>query len=51
MIEDFLGLVNNVDDRSIPPGAAQTQINVTCVRMGELQVRYGVRELTFDSEP
>lgn len=50
-LEDFLGLVNNVDDRAIPPGAGQIQINCCCIRMGELEVRWGLRQLTFDSEP
>lgn len=51
MINDFLGLVNNVDPRNLPPGAAEVQTNCTCVKNGELQVRLGLRELTYDSEP
>lgn len=49
-ITDFPGLVNNIDRRDIPPGAAEVQVNATCVKVGELQVRLGLRELTFDSQ-
>lgn len=49
-ISDFTGLVNNVDPRDLPPGAADNQVNACCVKVGELQVRLGLRELTFEGE-
>lgn len=47
---EFTGLITNMDPRDLPPGAAEEQLNATCVVMGELRVRMGIREVTFDEE-
>lgn len=44
---DFPGLLTNVDPRDIPDGAAQEQTNITCLEIGVLSVRLGIREVTF----
>lgn len=46
---DFPGLVLNVDRRDLPPGAAEEQTNLACLSVGELSVRRGYREVTFES--
>jgi hypothetical protein len=48
---DFPGLIDNVDPRDLPPGAADVQVNVCCILLGELQVRLGYREVSFDVAP
>lgn len=47
---DFPGLLTNVDPRDLPAGAAEEQLNATCVVIGELRVRLGVREVSFDED-
>jgi hypothetical protein len=47
-LRDFVGLIDNVDPRDIPPGAADDQVNAACLVMGELTVRAGYREVLFD---
>lgn len=32
------------------PGLAQVQVNIACVRPGEIVVRGGIREVSFDTE-
>lgn len=49
-IMDFTGLITNANIIDLPPGAAEVQVNATSVKMGELQVRLGMREVAFDSE-
>ena len=46
---DFPGLIDNIDQRDIPPGAADTQVNICCIILGELSVRLGYREVSFDT--
>lgn len=48
-IVDFDGLMENVDPRDVPDGAAEEQVNATCFRFGELSVRNGLREVTFEN--
>lgn len=48
--DDFPGLITNSDSSDIPPGAAEIQVNITCVRFGELQVRRGLRQIVFEGE-
>jgi hypothetical protein len=48
-VKDFAGLLTNVDPDDVPTGAAQKQVNVVCITLGELQVRGGYREVTFDA--
>lgn len=45
---DFMGLIDNVDQRDLPPGAAEMQINICCIVLGEVQSRLGYRTVGFD---
>lgn len=49
-IDDFPGLLDSVDQRDLPPGGAEVQLNCCSVKIGELQVRLGMREVSFDTE-
>ena len=48
-IKDFPGLINNMDERDLPDGAAAVQVNVTSHKMAELSTRPGYRVVTFES--
>lgn len=45
----FPGLMEDVDPHDLPPGAAEIQVNLVCTRMGQMDVRAGLREVAFDS--
>jgi len=45
---DFPGLIDNIDQRDIPPGATDDQVNACCIILGELSIRLGYREVVFD---
>jgi hypothetical protein len=47
VIDSWKGLVTNASPYSIPPGAAVTQVNVQCVRPGEIVSRQGQASVTF----
>jgi hypothetical protein len=47
-IVDFMGLNDNADPRDTPPGTAQRQVNVCCIKAGELMVRHGFKAVTFE---
>lgn len=47
-MEEFPGLITNVDSRDLPVGAAEDQVNLTCIVTGELRCRLGVREVIFE---
>lgn len=47
-IKDFPGLITDADDLDVPPGAADEQVNITSLKVGELSVRAGLREVTFE---
>lgn len=47
-IRDFLGLMTRLDPYNEPPGGARVQINLTCVTPGDLRLRAGMREVTFE---
>lgn len=49
LITDFPGLVNNADKRDLPPGVAEEQTNAQSRTRGELTIRRGVREVTFEN--
>ena len=49
-IHDFRGFSTHADPTDLEPGIAQIQINVNGLRRGELNVRRGLREITFDTE-
>ncbi len=46
----FLGLASGMDAHDLQPGQALTQVNVMSIRAGELTLRRGYRELTYDVE-
>lgn len=48
-IRDFPGLINNQDATDIPRGAAQVMVNVTTIKLGQLQTRGGLLEVTFEN--
>lgn len=45
---DFPGLIDNIDQRDIPPGAADEQVNCCCIILGELSIRLGYKAVLFD---
>lgn len=47
-IKDFRGMGSNYDPKDLPPGVSQLQINVNGYQRGELVVRRGLREVTFE---
>jgi hypothetical protein len=49
VIDDFEGMFSNADPKDVPMQGAQVQVNVGTVRPGELTVRGGLREVTFDT--
>lgn len=49
-IEDFPGLMDNIDPFDTPPGAAEIQVNCCSILLGELRVRSGYRELKFEAQ-
>jgi hypothetical protein len=46
---DFPGMMQNVDPRDIPTGAAEDQINFCCILIGQLECRHGLREPNFEN--
>jgi hypothetical protein len=46
---DFFGLNDNEDPRDTDPGTAQDQVNLVCIKQGELVVRHGFKVVTFES--
>ena len=49
-IADFQGMATNVDPSDIPPGVSEVQVNVCSVQRGQIEVRRGLKSLTFDEE-
>lgn len=50
MIADFPGIMGNSDPRDLPEGAADDQVNACSIVFGELTIRRGIREVTFDND-
>jgi hypothetical protein len=48
VFKDFQGVINAAASEDIPPGATEVQVNVTCVKGGELATRQGYRVVTFE---
>lgn len=48
-VREFPGLVTNANPHRIPVGATVEQTNCSSPRAGELDVRTGLREVTFDN--
>jgi hypothetical protein len=49
-LRDFPGMINNADRLDMPPGAAELQLNACSLKAGELTVRQGWRQVTFESD-
>ncbi len=49
-IRDFPGLGTRIDPNDLSTGAAREQTNVQSHRPGELRVRPGTRQLTFEED-
>ena len=47
-IVDFAGMMAAVDPRDLPNGASEEQINASCLIAGELTVRRGIQEVSFE---
>lgn len=47
IIDKWAGLVTNASPYSIPPGAAVTQVNLQCIRPGEIICRPGTVSVSF----
>lgn len=50
VIVDFPGMMNNVDPRDFPAGASEDQVNACSYKLGELTLRGGVKQVTFEDE-
>lgn len=50
IIADFPGMASKPDSDDITPGAAQVQINAQSSHPGELRVRPGYRQLSFEED-
>ena len=48
VIVDFAGLATDVDPRDLTGGTSEVQENLAVVTLGEMTVRRGIREVTFD---
>lgn len=48
MIVDFPGIMMNVDPRDFPEGASEEQVNACSLKIGELNIRNGIRAVTFE---
>lgn len=49
-IRDFRGMASNYDPNDITPGSSQFQSNVNGLQRGQLEVRRGMREVTFETD-
>jgi len=49
-IRDFRGMASNYDPNDIVPGSSQFQINVNGLQRGQLEIRRGMREVTFEED-
>lgn len=50
VIAEFPGLVREVSQYQLPPGASPVQVNVSSEGVGKLDVRAGFREVIFEDE-
>ena len=49
-VRNFRGMASNIDPHDVESGHAVEQVNVYSISLGELIVRAGLREITYDSE-
>jgi len=47
IIEKWAGLATNVSPYALPSGAAVTQVNLQCIKPGQLSVRPGMASLSW----
>lgn len=47
---DFPGVMTNVDPVDTPPGAAEVQLNLASVILGEACIRRGIRPVQFEDD-
>ena len=48
-IRSFPGMITNVDPQDQPPGSAQVQKNVASLSIAQLEVRKGMRDVTWEN--
>lgn len=48
-ISDWTGAITNADAEDLPQGTVERQVNMHAMKQGILQVRKGLREVTFDN--
>jgi hypothetical protein len=48
-IRDFQGMASNFDPTDLKPGVSRLQVNVNGYQRGRLEVRRGLRKVTFES--
>lgn len=48
MIQDWYGMVDNIDPIDFPSGGAEEQVNLCAIRYGELTARGGLRQVVFE---
>ena len=49
-MRSFGGMASNIDPNDLAPERATLQVNITTSRKGELVIRRGLREVSFDDE-
>jgi len=49
-VQQFSGLVLEVGETALPAGAMVEQVNVTCEERGVLNVRRGLKPVSFENE-
>lgn len=50
LINDFQGLVTNIDRDDLRSGAASNQVNLSLVRIGEMKCRAGYLPVRFEDD-
>jgi hypothetical protein len=49
-VDDFPGMVTNMDDMDLPKGAASAQVNACSQKPGVLTVRLGYLKVAFEND-
>lgn len=49
-MKTFKGMMTAYDSSDLEAGVSELQVNVNGLRAGQLEVRRGLREVTFESE-
>jgi hypothetical protein len=48
-IIDFPGLMEDQDPYDFEPGGSSIQVNACCIAAGQLDIRHGSRQVTFET--